>query len=375
MKMPFRSFEFLASIAVVTHITGAAEIARPLMKGVNMMDNDPLSVADLSDAPANNVSRTHNTTLNEDRMTGGGAPALLCGVLKNVLFDLYRTSKNVLTPAGQRAVITADEELLKRAENLLKVHDADKDVTFPGESSELAAEPLEKIIQVSKKQYFAERLETMKNKIVEWMQDQPPSELLEVLDKHGFFEHFSFADVHALSVYLDEFNAEWKTAYPIQGTLLRGFGGAARYASFLSVARQSPITGNLAAQARKVLLETWQWARLSIDQVAIMLELSSLGSRGITYESLDTFFQYGDINIGLRQEAMVKHNKYAEEFEKDLAAQWVKEKKTLEGVRKILEDVPDREPSAVAIVSTDTHDIMAEFGALFVDSVLANLNE
>uniref|UniRef100_M4B292 RxLR effector candidate protein n=2 Tax=Hyaloperonospora arabidopsidis (strain Emoy2) TaxID=559515 RepID=M4B292_HYAAE len=421
MKMPFRSLAFLASITVVTHITGASKTARPLTKDVNRTDSDPLSFADLSDAPANNVSSTHNTTVNEERMAGRGAPLLRSGVMKTVLFELYGASKNMLTPTGQKAVISADEKILSRVELLKsKAHVADKKAIFPGGSQKLAMEPLIKLIKVSEEQYYANRLKTMKNNIVKWMQDRPSHELVEVLKEQMFFESFSYADMYVLSVCLEEFNAERDTAYPLLGTLLEGFGGAAQYASFLSVARQSPITGSLAMQAQNTLLTNWRNAGLTIDQVAHKLELRWLFYRGITYENLDTFVQYvlqeygqtcdfvlkvleflrrelgdvgvvraiiqgkkaggqspalylrdryGDVNIGLEQEALETHNGYAEVFENRLVALWLEEEKTLNGVEGILKIVPmEDKPLAVAIEREDTQDILTKFLELLIMS-------
>ncbi|CAI5733648.1 unnamed protein product [Hyaloperonospora brassicae] len=143
--------------------------------------------------------------------------------------------------------------------------------------------------------------------------------------------------------------------------LLIVFGGAAKLAPILSIAKMNPVTREKAVELRHAMLTSWAKSRKNAYAVSDLLELTELKERGLVYENLDFFAEYlvlcnkisgggmdiiaylrtqfGDNVLTLTILERKEVSSFTKEFDRALIQRWRDEGKTLANVcDEVMED-------------------------------------
>ena len=112
-----------------------------------------------------------------------------------------------------------------------------------------------------------------------------PGQLVNVLKQHRVYNTFFYTRVQALATVLANFNEAMKKEIKLFDTLVGVYGGVAKYARVLSVAKAGVLTGKMILPLQTELVKSLHWETL--DDLLVLLKLD-LKRDSLTYEALDT---------------------------------------------------------------------------------------
>ena len=266
--MRIYTFVLFASTAAPTCVIGTSRGSDLPSTKIDITASNSPFVDDLSkDVPANRLLRVQSPS----PILTTSAP--FQAIAKAAFTKLYSgLSALKLTPATWSQVMSEDERFLKELLTLSEKGTKEVHVDF-----------LLPMVSTWKKHHQSDMLE----KLSEWMEGRQPTDLVKVLQEHGFFGQFRYTDVLALKQYLGPSNEAM-----LFDTLLAGFGEG-RLASMLSIAKLSPLNGPDAKLLRDELLAWWATIGKPYEDVVRLLGVSTLEKQlDLAYEKLEALVKY-----------------------------------------------------------------------------------
>uniref|UniRef100_M4C579 RxLR effector candidate protein n=1 Tax=Hyaloperonospora arabidopsidis (strain Emoy2) TaxID=559515 RepID=M4C579_HYAAE len=274
----------LASTAVSVCITGAPEVTNSSTKEADISSSVPFVGDDSINAPANRRLRAHDAVGGEER-----APvpsSLTTEILKKTelaVRKLYDGTNrpNSLSMHAWRSVINADSKIMKHV--IAVAERKNQRVPQQTPNGETTGDDMSGLVLTAQANHLQGEIDKLP--IMKWMTGKTTGELVDVLKEHKFYNTFSYTRVQALTVVLENFNDAMKTKIKLFDTLVGVYGGVAKYARVLSIAKAGVLTGKMILPLQTELVKSLHWETL--DDLLVLLKLD-LKRDSLTYEALDT---------------------------------------------------------------------------------------
>ncbi|CAI5722003.1 unnamed protein product [Hyaloperonospora brassicae] len=148
---------------------------------------------------------------------------------------------------------------------------------------------VKELIQTFEKEQANEPLK----KTSELMSDLSSNDGVEAFEQtEEYIETLYPANLHILKNYVAAWNAAHKKDFSLLDFLVLLYGGVAKLAPALSIAKNGHFSGDDAELLQTEMLTKWLAHDTPVDEVFYLLELNTLGANDLTYEYLDTLDRY-----------------------------------------------------------------------------------
>ncbi|CAI5732525.1 unnamed protein product [Hyaloperonospora brassicae] len=284
------SVEMLAATAMLACFPSSSGASGSKMVHVH---TDHSHIGHKSDFFDSRLLRANNSLYEEERasLRSGGFSRMetIAGdALMHLRQKLHTVTDNTLTEQVCARIKQLDDRVVARYAGHLENRPEQLRVVLDKLSrDDLRA--VKELIQTFEKDQANEPLK----KTSELMSDLSSNDGVEAFEQtEEYLETLYPANLHILKNYVAAWNAAHKKDFSLLDFLVVLYGGVAKLAPALSIAKNGHFSGDDAELLQTEMVTKWLAHDTPVDEVFYLLELNTLGANDLPYEYLDTLDRY-----------------------------------------------------------------------------------